>query len=177
MIHNPEIMVYYHCFYILDAASLQNPDLFYPFWEDISILLNHSNSYKRDFALTLLATLVSVDQEERFADIEKKYLSLLYDRKFMTALCCLRNLVRIVSQKPDIQARVMTEMLSHEKNTPFSANQEALFDSEILTLIHQGYSSANIPPVLLAFVERQQSSRSPKTRSLAKKLFSELSAP
>jgi hypothetical protein len=175
MIHNPQIMVYYHCFYILDAASVQNPDLFYHFWKDICVLLDHSNSYKRDFALTILATLSAVDKDDHFADIEEQYFSLLFDKKFMTALCCIRNLTRVLSRKPEMLPRVMTLLLRHEKNTPYSASQEALFNAEILTLIQQEYTPADIPPVLCAFIERQKSSRSHKARNQAKKLFSEFS--
>jgi hypothetical protein len=173
MIHNPEIMIYYHCFYILDAASLREPELFYPFWSDISGLLDHPNSYRRDFALTLLATLVAVDRDNRFKEIENKYIALLTDRKFMTALCCLRNLTRILSQKPEMLPRVMTYLLRHEKSTTYSLNQEALFNADILSLIHQGYSIETIPPAVLAFIEKQKSSQSPKTRNLAKKLLIE----
>ena len=49
MLNNQKIMVYYHSFYILAKASQREPELFYHYWDDFISLLNHSNSYHRDF--------------------------------------------------------------------------------------------------------------------------------
>jgi hypothetical protein len=167
MVYNPDIMVYYHCFYILEAASLKQPSLFYPYWPEFSALLNHFNSYHRDFALILLATLAAVDAENHFMEIEKKYISLINDKKFMTALCCLRNLTRIVMVKRELLPRVVGILIRHDKNTPFTKKQEALFNADLLLLILKSYSSQTIPPLILAFIQKQQTSVSPKTRKLA----------
>ena len=173
MIHNPDIMVYYHCFYILDAASRLKPDLFYPDMDKISALLDNSNSYHRDFALTLLATLVTVDRENRFADVQEKYLSLLNDQKFMTALCCLRNLARIVKIKKGLLPKTASLLLQHGGHSLYTEKQEALFNADILLLMCQEYSAKTIPPAVLGFIQDQQSSISPKTRKLAQKIFKE----
>jgi len=177
MISNPDIMVYYHCFYILEMAIARKPEIFYPYWNEISILLDHPNSYHRDFALTLLAGLISADEEKRFNDIEDKYFSLLNDQKFMTALCCLRSLGQIVSSRPDLLPGVMTLLMQHEKATAYPPRQEALFKADVLILMRQNYSRNTIPPVVHTFIERQKTSQSPKTRRLAKALFKDLPIP
>lgn len=176
MIHNPDIMVYYHCFYILDAASLRQPELFYPYWPKISALLDHPNSYHRDFALTLLAVLAGVDAENRFEGNERKYTSLLYDSKFMTALCCLRGLARIVRVKQDLLPGVVSLLLRHSKKTPYTEKQEALFNADVLLLLQQAYTPQTIPPAVLGFIQEQQSSISPKTRRLVQEIIGEISA-
>ena len=175
MINNPDIMVYYHCFYVLEEAILRKPQLFYPYWTEISVLLDHPNSYHRDFALTLLAGLISVDVDKRFDQIMDKYFSLLNDQKFMTALCCLRCLEKIVYTRPDLLTRVMTLLMQHKKNSFYSPKQEALFNADVLLLIKENFSKETIPPVLLTFIKRQQASLSPKTRKLAITLLKELS--
>jgi hypothetical protein len=167
MVNNPDIMVYYHCFYILEAASLKQPSLFYPYWPEFGALLNHSNSYHRDFALILIATLAAVDAENHFMEIEKMYLSLISDKKFMTALCCLRNLARIVMVKRELLPRVVGILIRHDKNTPFTKKQEALFNADLLLLLQKSYSPQTMPPPILAFIQKQQTSISPKTRKLA----------
>jgi hypothetical protein len=174
MVYNPDIMVYYHCFYILETASLKQPSLFYPYWPEFSALLNHSNSYHRDFALILLATLAAVDAENHFMEIEKKYISLINDKKFMTALCCLHNLARIVRARPDLLPSVVMQLLRHEKTSPYTPKQEALFNAGILSLVRQGYLAKTIPPAVVAFIESQLASLSPKTRKQAKDLFNEI---
>jgi hypothetical protein len=65
--------------------------------------------------------------------------------------------------------------MQHEKTTPFSPKQEALFNADVLLLINENFSAITIPPVVLEFVERQKTSLSPKTRRFAKTLFTELS--
>jgi len=175
MINNPDIMVYYHCFYVLEEAISRNPELFYPYWTEISILLYHPNSYHRDFALTLLAGLISVDDVKCFEEIGDKYFSLLYDPKLTTALCCLRGLGKILYSRPDLLPRVMTLLMQHEKTSFYPPKQEALFNADVLLLIKKNFSIETIPPVLLTFIERQKTSLSPKTRKLANMLLKELS--
>ena len=66
MITNPDIMVYYHCYYVVVKASGERPELFYKYWDEIAALLQHENSYHRNFALEILANLTKVDRENRF---------------------------------------------------------------------------------------------------------------
>lgn len=170
-----DIMVYYHCFYILEEAISRQPEIFYAYWNSISQLLDHPNSYHRDFSLTLLAGLIKVDKELRFDQIKDKYLSLLNDQKFSTGLCCLRNLARIVSHRQDLLSNVVTLLLKHEKTTRYKPGQEALFNADVLILLGQNYSKLNVPPAVKVFIERQKTSKSPKTRRYAKVLIKELS--
>ena len=112
-----------------------------------------------------------LDGEKRFDEIKDKYLSLLNDQKFMTALCCLRGLRQIVSSRSDLLPGVMTLLMQHEKATAYPPRQEALFNADVLLLIQQNYLSKTIPPALIAFIEKQQTSQSPKTRKMAKAFF------
>lgn len=45
LLTNPKIMVYYHCYYILNKASQDRPELFYQYWDRFASLLDHKNSY------------------------------------------------------------------------------------------------------------------------------------
>ena len=42
MLTNPKIMVYYHCYYVVDKASQKQPELFYPYWTEIAALYVNS---------------------------------------------------------------------------------------------------------------------------------------
>ena len=66
MVSHADIMVYYHCFYILEKAIARQPEIFYPYWNEINNLLDHPNSYHRDFALTLLAGLIYAGWRKAF---------------------------------------------------------------------------------------------------------------
>jgi hypothetical protein len=84
MLTHPHIMVYYHCYCAVAKASQKRPDPFYAHWDQIAPLLEHPNSYHRDFALTILAMLTQVDSDDRFSQIFDDYIAQLNDAKFMT---------------------------------------------------------------------------------------------
>jgi len=93
---HPHIMVYYHCYYILDQATLIRPELFYTYWDDFVPLLDHKNSYHRDIGMTLLANLTRVDEQCKFEFIFDPYFAHLHDAKFMTAVNCVQNSQKIM---------------------------------------------------------------------------------
>jgi len=62
-------MVYYHSYYIIARASEISPELFYEYWDDFATLLNHENSYHRDFGLSLIANLTKIDKINKFSNI------------------------------------------------------------------------------------------------------------
>lgn len=55
LLTHKDIMIYYHCYYIVDQASAARPQLFYEYWNDFTALLHHQNSYHRDIGLTITA--------------------------------------------------------------------------------------------------------------------------
>ncbi len=73
MLNNTNILAYYHSYNILAKASELNPELFYKYWDDFASLLNHKNSYHRDFGLTLTANLTKVDSENKFSSVFDDY--------------------------------------------------------------------------------------------------------
>ncbi len=72
MITNRYIMVYYHCYYILDKASSRNPELFYKDWKKFEKLLDHENSYHRTIGLVMLSNLIPADKEKLFDKISDR---------------------------------------------------------------------------------------------------------
>lgn len=88
MIHHPHIMVYFQCYMVLEKAVPMKPALFYPYWPQIAPLLDHQNSYHRDFALVLLPLMISKDEGNLFDALFESYFSHLQDEKFMTAHHC-----------------------------------------------------------------------------------------
>ena len=107
MLTNSAIMVYYHCFYIVEKASQERPKLLYSFWGEIAKLLQHENSYHRDFALDIIGNLTIVDLENRFLEIRDEYFSIINDEKFMTGIYCVKNLLKIYQNKPDQRERII----------------------------------------------------------------------
>ena len=98
VLNNTHIMVYYHSYNILAKASELKPELFYKYWDDFASLLNHKNSYHRDFGLTLIANLTKVDFENKFSSVSEDYFKHINDTKFMTARHCIQNTAKILAK-------------------------------------------------------------------------------
>lgn len=166
MISNPKIMVYYHCFYVLDDASKEVPLLFKSYWNSSVKLLQHSNAYHRDFGLTLIANLCAVIDDACFEGVKETYLSLLNDEKFMTSQCCLRNLSRIMSFKSNYINEITMVLLQLKTN--HKEKQFALMKGEIIEVVMTHYDHIIDKSAVHSFVEEAKESISPKTRKIAK---------
>ncbi len=170
MLSNPDIMVYYHCFYVVSKASLEFPALFYPYWEKLVPLLNHKNSYHRDMALTILANLAAVDREDRFNGIFDDYFAHLNDQKFMTAQCCVRNSQKIIFHKPALRERIIELLLDIDQRSNYPEKQKALMKCDILGILDEAYPDTDQKPDIENFIKAQVNSLSPKTKKKAKEL-------
>ena len=175
MVTHPDIMVYYHCYYVISKAALLDPEFFYPFWDSIAGLLSHSNSYHRNFALDIIASLTSVDTEDRFAAIEELYLSLVNDPKFNTGNECLKYLGRIYQSLPRLRDRILDLMLNLDQYCDYSAKQLAVLNSDVLEILAGIYIDLEDQEPVKAFIMEQLTSLSPKTRQKAAEISSQLS--
>jgi hypothetical protein len=165
-----EIMVYYHAFYALERASQSKPEMLLTYRESIAGLLDHSNSYHRDFALTLLANLAGADADGFTERILPHYIAHLHDRKFMTAHCCLRNLGHIFLQRPDLAERIGQVLLAFEQHSPYSSGQTALMLADVLAIFDQASPAWRERTEVRSLVLAQRESPSPKTRKLAREI-------
>jgi hypothetical protein len=170
MINNPNIMVYYHCFYVVEKASQQKPALFYGYWPEFAALLNHVNSYHRDFGLVLIAILAQVDTENRIMEILPDYLSHAHDQKFMTACCCVQNCKMIIQSKPVLKEKILTSLLDFEKTSPYSESQKAFMKFHLLEIIQQNYVLNAPETIYIEYIHDSILCVSPKTRKKAKEL-------
>lgn len=170
-LNDPNIMVYYHGYYILSRATEIKPRPFYEFWKGFEELLGHKNSYHRDIGLNILANLSGVDEQDCFDDVFEDYFRHLYDEKFMTACCCIENVKVVLSHRSDYTSRVVPILLEHRKHSPYPEKQEALMESDILEVFEQVYASYPEKEQIKAFIVRACDSISPKTRKYAKRLL------
>ncbi len=170
MVTHPHIMVYYHCYYVVDKASWQRPELFYPYWPEITALLHHPNSYHRDFALTVIANLTQVDHDDLFAGIFDDYFAHVNDDKFMTGQCCIQNSVKIFRHKPGLRERIIALLLDVDQQCAYTEKQKAVLRADILDVFDEVYEQVRDQTGVNAFIQDSISSSSPKTRRKAKEL-------
>ncbi|QUH22561.1 hypothetical protein HYG87_01650 [Methanobacterium alkalithermotolerans] len=168
MLNHPQIMVYYHSYYIISRAAKLHPHLFYKYWDDFRSLLNHENSYHRDFALFLLANLTRVDREDKFYPLFEDYFSHIHDQKFSTAQKCIKNTSIILENKEKLREKIINILLYMDKKSNFPEKQKALLKADIIQVFSHIYPHLKDKKQVNDFVKAQLNSRSPKTRKNAK---------
>ena len=171
MLTNPHIMVYYHCFEVISKASQQEPDLFYAYWQDIVSLLDHQNSYHRDFALTILANLTEVDREDRFLMVFEAYCEHFNDEKFMTAQCFVKNCGKILKHKPERRETIAALLMDVENRCNYPVKQKELLKADILDVLDEVYFDLPVRKKAEQFFRQAGDSLSPKTRKKARVLI------
>ena len=171
MLNNKHIMVYYHSYNILSKASELKPELFYRYWNDFASLLNHKNSYHRDFGLTLIANLTKVDTENKFSSVFDDYFECLNDAKFMTARHCLQNTAKILANKSELKEDILNILLNIDKLCNFSEKQEALIKSDVIDVFDKFYGEIDNKEIINKFVKVELDSISPKTKKRAREFI------
>ena len=171
MLNHPKIMVYHHSYSVISPASQMRPELFYQYWGDFALLLDHPNSYHRDFGLVLLANLTPADKENKFRDVFTDYYSHINDEKFMTARKCVENTAKILESKAELTEDITDILLDVDKNCDFPLKQIALLKSDIIELFYKFYGQINDKERVNEFVKDELDNISPKTRKLTKKFM------
>jgi hypothetical protein len=170
MLCHPHIMVYYHCYYVVDKASRERPELFYPYWDSVASLLEHANSYHRDFALTILANLTQVDHRDLFCEVFGDYFGHIDDEKFMTGQCCVQNSVKILVSKPELRDRIVALLLDVDHLCAYTEKQKALLRCDVMEVLDSIYEKVNDRDGANEFIRANVGSISPKARRKAKEL-------
>ncbi len=171
MLNHPKIMIYYNSYYIISKACESRPDLFYENWDDFKLLLNHTNSYHRNFALKILAILVAVDDENRFSTVFDDYFSHINDEKFMTAQKCIENTTKILSNKEELIDDIVGILVDVGNLSDYPEKQKALLKAGVIGVFDEFYEQINDKNGVHQFVEGEINSISPKTRGKAKKFI------
>lgn len=171
MLTNAAIMVYYHCYYVVEKASRERPELFYAYWGEMAGLLHHENSYHRDFALEIIGNLTRVDQENRFAEIKDEYFSIVNDEKFMTGNCCVKNLLKIYRHKPEQREQIIDILLDIDNRCDYTEKQKGLLKVDVLEILDEIYGEAPERNRINEFIKTEANCISPKTRKKAKELI------
>ena len=170
MITNRYIMVYYHCYYILDKASSRNPELFYKDWKKFEKLLNHENSYHRTIGLVMLSNLIPADKEKLFDKISDKYFMFINDKKITTARDCVTSTGKILRQRPDYIDKVMKLYLNMEKICEFKENQKALLLYDMFVIFEEFYEKTSYKNEINEKILANLKNTSPKTAKKAREL-------
>lgn len=171
LLANPDIMVYYHCYEILDQAASYYPELYYCYWEQIRGLLQHKNSYHRNAGLAILANMSRVDEEGRTEALIEEYMGFLIDDKLTTACYCVDNCAKLIVNKPHLKDRILDKLLNFERNSPCTGKQKGLLAARIIEVFDEVYDLSSRQDEMRSFAQNYAGSVSPKARKLSKQFL------
>ena len=157
----------YNCFKVLFQISEEEPTILYPEWDYFVGLLDSSNSYHRSISLRIIANLTRVDTEKRFDGTFDPYFDLLDDEKVITARYLAGSAAAIARHKPYLQARIIERLLGID-NTHHEEGRKDLIKGDIIQTLETLLEDSAAKEEILAFVEAQRESSSPRTRKIAK---------
>lgn len=144
--------------------SQKHPSLLYSKWSFFSDLLDSDNAYLRLIAVILIANLTKIDTEHKFEEIIDIYFNLLND-SIMVAGHLARELGKIAQAKPDLEPQITNLLLNLNKSTH---KHKDLLKSYAIEAFNDYFTQTKNQGEIIAFVQDQLQSSSPKTRKIAK---------
>jgi hypothetical protein len=173
MMTNPDIMVYYHCYYVVSKASEARPELFYAYWPQMVSLLDHPNSYHRNIGLEVIANLAGVDDKDLFTLAFDRYFERIHDDKLLTCQYCLQGSKKIMQAKPALVKRILPLLLDLDEQLPFAEKQKEYLKGDLLDALGDHLQDVEFGTRIAAFIVSCRTSRSPKTAKKAKQMIAE----
>jgi len=149
--------------------SEQHPEVLLPHWAYFVKLLKSDNGFSKYVAIHVMANLVTAGDEGRFEKSFNAFYKLLDDESVMVASHVAGVSGQIARARPLLQPKI-TQRLLGITQTHFPAERQALIISYAIPSLDEYFanSSAREQDRILAFVQQQIDSASPKTRRLAK---------
>jgi hypothetical protein len=157
----------FNCFKVLQQISKDAPEVLYEHWDKFVDLLKTDHAYHCITALTLLANLTKLDEENRFKQILDLYYSLLDHRSMIVACYVARNSGEIVQNKPEFENQITEKLLSVD-STHHEQERIDLIKADIIVSFEQYFQKSQNQDLILQFVEKQMECQSSKTRKVAR---------
>lgn len=155
-----------NAFNTLMILSEDNGELLYPHWDHFQEMLKSSNNYHKYIAVYLLASLTSVDIENRFKNVFDDYYKILEGEKLMTASHVVLNSSRIISNKPELKSKIIEKLLNTDEL--HKGKQKELIKAYVIDAFENIDIEEEDMERIDNFVKLQLDSSSPKTRNAAR---------
>ena len=127
LIEQTHINVYYRSYYLINAVSLTNPELFYEYWDLFVSLRYHKNSYHRNIFHWIITNLIPVDSQNKFDKIKKEYFSQIKDVKVLTGLEAMKDIIIMSQYRPDLEEEIISLFLDENMIKDYTDKQKDRF--------------------------------------------------
>jgi hypothetical protein len=109
--------VKFYCEKAIRFVSEKKPELVYPYFYDIASFIDSDNSFIKWGGIITISNLASVDEDNKFKTISKKYFSLLHSDSMITANNVAGNAYKFVEKDPKYEKIITKEMFKIKGNT------------------------------------------------------------
>ncbi len=159
----------YNCVRVLWRAMEREPALFYTYWDHFAPMVRSINGFHRSAAAQFIALLAPVDADCRLDALITPYLRLRDDPKVMVSHYFIDTLDRICRARPDLQTKIITNLLgiSKGKHTP---QHKDLLGADVIGVLDRLFDglSPDLRKKAASFARGAAESTSPKTRKAAR---------
>lgn len=112
LVSHKHINVYFHSYRIMQQVTAADPVGCLRYWDDFVGLLQHPNSYHRNYGMDLLPDLLPMDLRQRLDGVFPDYYKQLHDEKISTRKYCISYSERIIRHRPDLTNRIVGEIIA-----------------------------------------------------------------
>lgn len=174
LLNNEAINIYYHSYLLIEKSSRENPNKYYKYWDKFTELLKHKNSYHNNYAINILANIISADTDDKFACIISDYLSLLNHEKITTRKYCILRSIDIINNKEKYGEMIIKKIIESLRINSNTTKQQNYLLLEFLNLLNNINSIFRINPIVNDFLEEILSSESSeKVKKVTNKVLEE----
>lgn len=155
----------FNSFQSLQIIAEDNPHFLYSEWDYFQEMLFSKNNFHKYIAIYILASLTSVDVNNRFEEIFDEYYGILGGDKAMTASHVALNSGVIIRNKPELESKIIDILMSIDDI--HQGKQKELIKAYAIEALMKIYHEVDDPRKIEEFVRTQLESESSKTRSMA----------
>jgi hypothetical protein len=152
-------------FKALQFMAEEYPEFLYPEWDFFQEMLYSPNNFHKYIAIYILASLTSVDKNNRFEEIFDDYYGILAGDKAMNASHVALNSSVIAHNKPKLRSRIVDTLLRIDEI--HQGKQKELIKAYAIEALGKIYPESEDKELIENFIKSQVDSKSPKTRTMA----------
>ena len=155
----------------VEKISKEHPSLLYPEWNYFADLLKSKNAFHRSIAITTIANLINIDDQNKFDALFDEYFKHLDDASVMVSRYLAIQCGTIAKAKPKLKSKI-TEILLRIDESQHPQSRKDLIKGDIIESFGEYCEELEDRDRITEFVKKQLKSSSPSTVRKAKKFLS-----
>jgi hypothetical protein len=162
---------------ILRTISEKCPEMLHSNWAFFVNLLDSKNNILKWNAMDIIANLTTVDSDNKFEGLFKKFYSHLDEGSLITAGHVVDNSGRIALAKPELQHAITKKLLKVESISVPTAECMNILIGKTIDALSVYYGEIKDKREVVSFVKRQLNNPRKSTRTKAERLLKKLETP